>query len=167
MQPTKKDRLYLLNPTMILKVLDGKSENHCSAFMSEVGNRFDIYYSFVHDQNYQEISLAKGRFVYDVLSLYRSVESYKKDISADDIEHFAWSFFPGFDGNYESEYRGFALFLIESQKKFPEQIAYKHKTDMFNSHAQTLDKYHRMVFEWRRLGKDLTTRGNIMRVLDA
>jgi uncharacterized protein YfbU (UPF0304 family) len=86
---------------------------------------------------------------------------------ADDIAHYAWGCFPGFDENYESEYRAFTLFLIETQKKFTEQLEYKDRTNSFNAPAQTLDKYKRMVNEWNKLGKDLTTHESIMRVLDA
>jgi len=161
----KKVRLNLNNPTMILKLMDRENEYHSSELITRLENSSEIFYIFVQDHIAIEIPQSEAQFVFDILCMYRSIESYKRDNLTDVLAGCAWGCFPGFDGNCESKYRAFAVFLIETKKIFIEQFQYKDRTGSFNPHAQTIDKYKRMINSWNQLGKDLTTLENIIRVL--
>jgi uncharacterized protein YfbU (UPF0304 family) len=135
--------------------------------ITRLENGFEIFYLFVQGHKSIEIHQTEGQFVYDVLSMYRGIESYKRYYPSNVLAGCGWGSFPGFDGNCESQYREFALFLIETQEIFTEQLEYKNRTDSFNPHTQTIDRYKRMVNKWNQLGKNLTTLENIIRVLYA
>jgi uncharacterized protein YfbU (UPF0304 family) len=80
MELIKKDCLYLLNEHMMLYLLERESGNRCSQIITTLENGFEIFYSYVHDQIPLEISQVGGRFVYDVLSIYGSIEPTKGTI---------------------------------------------------------------------------------------
>jgi hypothetical protein len=92
-----------------------------------------------------------AKIVLDILDIFRSLDDYIIKHPKEKIEA-NYLYFPGFDGNNESEYLGFARFLIEVQGKFTEQTKYFSKNDNMNSHRQMLDAYRAMIREWKDLG---------------
>jgi len=168
MELTKKDRLMLINQYELLKLLDDGNEKHYTELIEILTNGYEIFYSDFDEWLSDDMPQFEGLFVLDILSIYRSIETYKrKNPNDDELANHNWGCFQGFDGNYESTYRAFTLFLIDIQGKFEEQNVYKDRTDSFNSHSATLDKYRSMVEQWNRMDKDLSTRENILSVLKA
>lgn len=94
----------------------------------------------------------KGRFVLDVLDLYRAIEDVKRSTKDERVTSHRNSFFRGFDGNYETECMGFCRFLIETQGKFQEQKPYLLKNDNLNSHMPMIPTYQRMLQKKSELG---------------
>lgn len=93
-------------------------------------------------------------FVVDVLDMWDFLEAAFEKLSDDEKAQLAelsnpWGKhvrFPGFDGNYETEYMSIARFLVDDLSRFSRFRDRKH--DM-NSHHPTLDTYGKMyrVFE--------------------
>jgi uncharacterized protein YfbU (UPF0304 family) len=167
MELAKTDRLVLINQYMILKLFDRDREDRYSELITTLEEGFEIFFAYVQDQISEEMSPAEGRFVYDVLSIYKCIEFYKRDNPASGIAHHTWVYFPGLGGKYESEYRTFTLFLIETYKKSTEQGKPIATPQTIDRHAPTLDKYKRMINEWNTLGRDLSSSENILQVLEA
>ncbi|HCC79694.1 MAG: hypothetical protein A2X25_08965 [Chloroflexi bacterium GWB2_49_20] len=168
MELTKKDRLMLINQYEILKVLDNDNKKFYDELIEILKNGFEMFYSNIVEWLSEDMSHDAGQLVLDILSIYRGIETYKRNNPSDDeIANHYWGYFKGFDGNNEYAYRNFTLFLIEIQEKFTEQNIYKAKTDSFNSHGITLDKYKNMIEQWNNIEKDISTRENILSILEA
>ena len=165
---SKKDRVFLINQYEILKLLDDDNEDRYDELITILRDGYEIFYSVIDEWIFDPMPYDDGRFVLDVLSIYRSIETYKRDNPEDEeIQNHNWGFFHGFDGNDEAGFLSFARFLIDTQGKFPEQLAYRDKTDFFNTHFPVLDKYRKMVDQWKALDHNLDNRENILLVLNA
>ena len=69
--------------------------------------------------------------------------------------------FRGFDGNDESEFRGYALYL-QRAKRWENVLG---RGDL-NSHAPTRDRYDHMLEEWKAsVDKDELTKEDIERII--
>ena len=167
MDLSKKDRVFLINQYQILKSLYPNESSHYDELIEILQNGYEIFYSMIDEWVGDEMPADQGRLVLDILNFYRFVEDYKLNNPDDkEVNDNLWSLFRGFDGNSESEYMGFARFLINRQNKFSEQQQYKQKTDNFNSHMPTLEKYSNMIQAWRKLGGNyLNSREDILTVL--
>jgi len=150
---TKLERIQLINQFEILKVLKPDDREYYEEWIEILTNGYAIYYSDLEDWVEDEMPVDEGRFVLDVLDLYRAIENYKSHHEAKVIIEHAFGNFPGFDGNYEGHYFIFTRFLLDKQKKFQEQAQYRDKTDDFNSHWPNLDQYKRMVARWEKHGR--------------
>lgn len=149
MELTRIERVLLINQYEILKRLDEGEERHHEQQIDILRNGYKTFYSELAEWVSDDMSLDASKLVIDVLTLYAWIERYKEDHPDDkDIETHSWSSFMGFDGNNESEYMGFAQFLVEKQGKFGEQRA-QLETDGFNSHTESVRKYVRMIEAWK------------------
>jgi hypothetical protein len=151
MDLTKIERQTLINQYEILKLLtdnDGDVE-HYEELIQILHDGYSIFYDdAVHV--YDGMSKEDCKFVLDVLDMYRAIEDYKhKSPKDDEVQNHVWGIFHGFDGNNETPMLGFTRFLIEKQGKFTEQIPYKDKVDSWNSHAQLVETYERMMAKWK------------------
>ncbi len=169
MQLEKIDRVLLINQYKILKKLDSESGVNYDELIEILQYGYEIFYSIVDEWIGEGMSKEKGKFVLDILGIYRMVEDYKKQNPQDEeILNHRWGYFKGFDGNEESEYFAFTLFLIETQKKFLEQLPYKTRNDNFNSHFPVVDKYQKMVSAWKSLGRGFRlSKEQILEILDS
>lgn len=145
MELSKKDRLLLINQYKILAALDKGEESRYLELIDILENGYSIFYSLVDEWISEDMSEDEGRFVLDVLDLYRAVEDVKRSTRDTKLLEHPFAVFPGFDGNNESKYLGFCRFLIEKQGKFQEQEQYLAKNDGMNSHMPMIDKYRRML----------------------
>ena len=167
MELSKKDRQILINQFSILKIIDSDNAETYSNYEEILFYGYKILYPDIFGL-YDEMPENEGNLVFDILSIYRLIEFYKRDHPDDEeITNHLWRHFEGFDGNNEGEYHGFTLFLIDKYNRFAELSEYKAMTDNFNSHAPMLDKYKNMIKRWEDLNKDLSTRENILAVLEA
>lgn len=148
---TKKDRLVLINQYKILAELDRDDESYYLELIQILQNGYSIFYSMVDEWVSDEMSEDAGRFVLNILDLYRAIEDVKRSTKDEKITTHRNSFFRGFDGNNESSYLSFCRFLIDTQGKFQEQKPYLLKNDNLNSHMPMRDKYLRMLEAAKRV----------------
>lgn len=151
MEISQRDRLMLINQYKILANLDKDDADHYKELISILENGYTIFYSQLDVWVSNEMPEEEGRFVLDVLDLYRAIEDIKRATKDDRLLRHSYSFFHGFDGNNETAHMGFCRFLIERQGKFQEQKQYLLKNDNLNSHMPMIDKYSRMLEEARNL----------------
>jgi len=168
MELSKKDRLLLINQYKILSLLDSGESDHYKELIEILESGYEIFYPMVDQLISDDMPSEKGKFVLEVLGMYRAIEDLKRIKYNEDISKEHFSFFRGFDGNEETEYMSFTRFLIEIQGKFSEQIQYLKDNDNLNSHMQTIDKYSGMLKKWEELGKNYQlTEEQVLEILKA
>jgi uncharacterized protein YfbU (UPF0304 family) len=169
MQLSKKERALLLNQYQILKRLDPDNAAHWDELIEVLQRGYTIFYSMIDERLDDDMPGEEGRFVLAVLDLYQMVEEYKADNPGDtEISSHPWGYFHGFDGATEGQYMALARFLVGTQGKYPEQAAYKDRTDNFDGHVPALDRYKAMVAKWRDMGRQSErSRDRILEILNA
>lgn len=145
MNLTKKERLVLINQYKILAAIDKNDNAHYEELIEILENGYSIFYTLLDQWISDEMSTEDGKFVLEILGIYRAIEDLKRAKNTKEVIDHPMAIFPGFDGNNESEYLSFCRFLIEKQGKFQEQTKYFLQTDRLNSHCAMLDKYKRML----------------------
>ena len=148
MNLSKKDRVILINQYQILSILDTQQASYYEELIEILTSGYQIFYSMIDEWIDDDIPEEDGRFVLDVLSLYRAIEAYKRSNENEEISSHSWGYFQGFDGNNETSHMLFARFLIMKQGKFPEQEQYLSQNDSCNSHRTTISKYTNMIAKW-------------------
>lgn len=168
MELSKKDRIVLINQYRILSYLDSNEAEHYKELIDILENGYQIFYSLIDQWVSEDMPEEKGKFVLDVLSMYRAIEDFKRKNKSELVSGEYFSFFRGFDGNEETEHMSFTRFLIEIQGKFSEQKPYLKDNDNLNSHMPTIEKYKSMLAEWNSLGKAYQlTEEQVMIILQA
>jgi len=170
MKLLKKERLLLINQYRILAALDKSEESHYLELIEILERGYSIFYSMIDEWVAEDMPEDEGRFVLEVLDLYRAIDDVKRASKDNRLVSHAYGVFPGFDGNNESEYLGFCRFLIERQGKFQEQKQYLHKNDGMNSHMPMIGKYRRMLEERKAISSRDSWRLTVeqaLKVLDA
>lgn len=168
MKITKNDRLVLINQYKILANLDKSEADHYVELIKILESGYAIFYSQLDEWISDEMPEEDGRFVLEILDLYRAIEDIKRASKDSRLLTHAYSYFHGFDGNNETEYMGFCRFLIETQNKFQEQKQYLIKNDNLNSHMPMIEKYRRMLDVAKHLpNKWSMSVDEAVRVLDA
>ena len=142
---TKKDRLLLINQYKILACLNKEEESHYLELIEILERGYAIFYSSMDEWVSEDMPEEDGRFVLDILDLYRAIEDVKRATKDEKLSKHPYSFFRGFDGNNETQQMGFCRFVIEIQGKFQEQKPYMLRNDNLNSHMQMVGKYSRML----------------------
>lgn len=151
MEFTKKERVLLINQYRILASLNKDEEEHYSELIAILENGYEIFYSMVDEWISDDMPEEEGRFVLEILDLYRIIEDTKRSSKDSRLIEHAFSIFRGFDGNNESEYMSFARFLINQQGKFSEQQDYLRKNDNLNSHMPLVPIYKAMLRKWEEI----------------
>lgn len=152
---TDVERLILSNQYAILaKLADSQHEaEEYEKLASHLNKGYSFFYGdALRLQQCERVSDAVQQFVMDVLSMYRALQRVVEDGSVSD-EVKADLIFPGFDGNEEYQYMGFAMALYE-QGRYPDVFGFNGKDPDFNSHSPTLDLYQRMLSKWIEFGKE-------------
>ena len=145
MKITKRDRLILINQFRILASLNKNEADHYEELIDILENGYSIFYSQLDQWIADDTPEDEGRFVLEILELYRRIEEVKRVFKDPKIMLHQFSFFHGFDGNNETQYMNFCRFLIEKQGKFQEQKQYLINNDNLNSHTPMIEKYRRML----------------------
>lgn len=151
MELSKRDRLILINQYKILASLNKDDADHYQELISILENGYSIFYSQLDEWVSSDMPEEEGRFVLEVLDLYRAIEDVKRSSKDERLMTHDYSFFLGFDGNNETEHMSFCRFVIETQGKFQEQQQYLLKNDNLNSHMPMIEKYSRMLEEAKQL----------------
>lgn len=145
MELSKKDRLLLINQYRILAALDKESGAQYFELIEILERGYSIFYSLIDEWVSEDMPEEEGRFVLNILDLYRAIEDIKRASKDQRILSHDYSFFHGFDGNNETQHMAFCRFLIETQGKFQEQKPYLLRNDNLNSHMPMINKYERML----------------------
>ena len=152
MELSKKDRVFLINQYKILAALYPDESKHYEELISILDHGYEVFYSMIDEWISEDMPEEEGKFVLDILNIYRVVDDVKRVGKNEEISEHNYSFFRGFDGNNETEYMAFARFLVIEQGKFIEQESYLAKNDNMNSHCPMVHKYKAMVDMWKKLG---------------
>ncbi len=151
MELTKRDRLLLINQYKILAALNKDEADQFEELISILQNGYTIFYSQLDEWVFDDMPFEDGRFVLEVLDLYRAIEDVKRSTRDERLLAHHYSFFRGFDGNNETSHMNLCRFLVETQGKFQEQKQYLLKNDNLNSHEPMIEKYERMLVVAQRL----------------
>lgn len=145
MKLSKKDRVLLINQYKLLAALYKEEEAHYRELIGILENGYEIFYSMIDEWISDDMPTDEGKFVLDILDLYRAIDDLKRSSKSEKLADHNFSFFHGFDGNNETECMSFCRFLIDEQGKFQEQQQYFSKNDHLNSHMPMIGKYKRML----------------------
>lgn len=145
MELSKKDRLLLINQYRILAALNESDASHYNELIQILERGYTIFYSMIDEWVSDDMPEDEGKFVLDVLDLYRAIEDVKRSTKDETLEKHHYSHFVGFDGNHETQYMGFSRFLLQEQGKFSEQEKYLRINDNMNSHMPMIEKYKNML----------------------
>ena len=168
MKLTKLERVMLINQYRILSKINPNEANYYEELIEILENGYSVFYSMIDDFVYDEAPVEEGKFVLDILQLYRMIDDYIRDNEEHPFKEHHWIPFKGFDGNNEFRYMSFARFLILNQGKFTEQKKFFSANDSLNSHTRTVDKYRRMMDRWEECDdKYNLSEEDISQILDA
>ncbi len=145
MSISKKDRLFLINQYKILSELKEDEADHYNNMATILENGYERLYYMIDEKVADNMPSEAGQFVLDILTLYGNIECIKRSLKSKAIDGHYLSYFNGFDGNNETEYMEFAIFLIDTQEMFTEQKRYFSQNDHLNSHAPMIETYRRML----------------------
>lgn len=137
---------------MLSKLYPDESE-HYDELREILEDGYEIFYDQIDQWISEDMPSDEGKFVLDILDLYRVIEDYKRISKDQEIIELHGSYFMGFDGNNEGSYMAFARFLIHKQGKFSEQKDYLRKNDNLNSHTRMVERYKGMLTKWKETGK--------------
>ncbi len=144
---TLYERQTLINQCKMLKKLNAENAEEYDKQIEILRSGYSIQYEEVFETS-EEMSVEDGRYVYDVLDMYRVLrQSYdnlkdKQGITEDDIK------FQGFDGNNETKNYVFAKFL-QSQGLWEETL---YPGCRLNSHSMmTISLYPRMLATYKKI----------------
>jgi uncharacterized protein YfbU (UPF0304 family) len=165
---TKKDRILLINQYRILASLNPTESDRYEELIEVLERGYKVFYSMVDDWVSEDVPVEKSILVFDILNIYRWVEDFKRGNLSQAILQHPFTIFRGFDGNEESEYLGFARFLIGQQGKFAEQKQYLKNNDNLNSHFPMIEKYRKMIARWKEMNSPYQmNEQQIISILDA
>ncbi|MBM7644067.1 uncharacterized protein YfbU (UPF0304 family) [Scopulibacillus daqui] len=142
MELSKVERLILFNQFSILEQLNAKDAPY-SYYKEILEHGYTYNYDELVEFLLDDVPREVCDEVWDILQMHRSIiHSYNNLESKDDIK------FKGFDGNEETEHMTYARFIIENMNRFEEQ-----KLADYNTHFPTLNRYRRMLSEWRKISE--------------
>ena len=155
---TDAERLILSNQYTILAQLSDEPvvAQEYEKLAEHLNKGYSFFYSdYLNNQLSPVLEDSVQRHVLDVLSMYQALQSVAEDanIDQDMLESLR---FPGFDGNNEPEHIGFTM-ALHGERRFVHVFAFgcKDKPPYFNSHAQHVELYERMLDKWQEFDKEL------------
>lgn len=144
---TDKERLILANQYEIMSMLDKHSSEYYLLMSETLKAGHKWLYEQFFDSLSENLSDEDAQHVLKILGIYSDLrDSYSKLDDKSGIDKSNLNF-PGFDGNNESEYLGFANNLLK-HGRFKETL----NETAINSHMPTTDIYKRMIACWENLG---------------
>ena len=159
MAPNKFERRLLANQYQILSLLDQNNADHYEKMQEALEKGYESYY---HDEIFgwifDGLAESESTLVIDAMDMYFAIQR-AYDALDDKAEIEEWrTKFPGFDGNHETAYMSYARFVVEREGRFS---LLKLSSADFNSHTPMLDRYRRMIDNWKLTANqyDLTREG--------
>jgi len=139
---SKVERLILANQFELLSMNknDYISQKDCKNNATILLEGYEYLYDEIFSGMDEVVSPEKGRFVLDILSMYRVISSsYEKLLEEGTSLRQRDIAFKGFDGNDESEEYSFACFFIKDYDRFKDLVANEFME--FNSHGSSISTY--------------------------
>lgn len=141
---SKTERLILLNQYTILQELQPTQQWEISAQIIQEG--LTAEYGRLTDHLYEPLAEEDCRYVGQVLAVYDALQRPYADEHAEIPKELT---FPGFDGNNESSYLGYARFMMDKLDRW----SFLKIVGGLNSHHPTTAKYTKMIRAWEKLGE--------------
>lgn len=145
---TKIERLGFVNQYQLLQAAHRDDDYLVRHYqrLEEIFNRgYEALYHEAFDPLWNALPEDVSEQVLDILDLHRTLlGSLGEKPNPKDIERVK---FLGFDGNQESQHLAFARFYTSDGDKYKE-------LQVFNSHNPTLERYGRMLAEWKRMNRN-------------
>jgi hypothetical protein len=162
---TPAERVLLANQFRILEALYYSEKADSSKRHREIlEGGYSMHYSDFAPWLDREMNDAECNEVYDILSMFSNLfNSYQSLKGKSGIEGPPNKFW-GFDRNTETNYYGFANYLINTCGQFAEL---KDSGDRLNSHGPYLPVYRRMLVQWRPVKKPQLTKEEIKAICAA
>lgn len=166
MDLSKVERRLLANQYHILSLLDEGNAQHYENLRDALEKGYEAAYLYeVFGWMLDPLSPWQCKRVVAAMNMYSSIQrSYEALDDKTGIEE--WStWFPGFDGEEETAYMGYAGYVAEKEHRFTDL---KPNTGDFESHMPMVERYRRMLRVWRSIeNHDQLTREDIISILDA
>jgi uncharacterized protein YfbU (UPF0304 family) len=161
---SKFERLLLINPFEILSLLQPNQARDHRLMIEKLEQgytqRLFIFDEYLRD----DLPDSVDHLVFEVLEMFRAItfgfEQLEDKTGIDKKE----TVFPGFDGNYETQYMAYAQYLLDDEGLYAEL----RRKGGYNSHHPTLERYNEMLEAWKKSAapRELTF-ADIRRILDA
>lgn len=157
MKISKVERLILANQFQLLSMEENNyiSKETAKNYSTILLEGYELLYDDIFSGMNDTVSSEKGRFVLDVLSMYRNISNSYRDLleknpslslTEEDIA------FRGFDGNGEGEYH-FAKFFIKDYDRFGDLVENKYME--LNSHSSiSISKYEKELERYNKIIDD-------------
>lgn len=168
MNLTKVERWILANQYKILEHLDPDNAEEYQTMQEVLERGYEKEYDWKTSYIYEGddiLTEEQSLYVINVMAMYDALQqSYQLLADKTGIEERTLAF-PGFDGNNEAKYLGYAAFLRKREDKFTDlQLSGRD----LNSHMPSLAIYNRMQDLWAQLGEKYElSRDEIQAILDA
>jgi len=150
MKLTKAERWILINQCEMLRLMksDRWHPEQLERCITILQNGYEDWYDECLEEVADPLSKDVSQLVYDILEIYQAIETYKRTHPEDrEMAKRHDATFPGFDGNDECEYMGFAVFLIDTMGRYQE-IAKANGADNYDSRTPMVPKYRNMASIW-------------------
>ncbi|MEH7480250.1 YfbU family protein [Neobacillus drentensis] len=148
MKLTKLERLNLINQYLILEKLYPEEQETYSTLRTALEKGFEYHYEEAIEWIHDDFPEHNSEFVIDVLDMYSVILlSYSNLEDKGELIDSKVNF-PGFDGNNETAFLGYARYFIRDLGRFDELKENATFRD-FNSHRPMVPKYRRMVSAWK------------------
>jgi uncharacterized protein len=149
MKLTHFERWMLSNQFMILAKLYPEMKDSYEKMAEIVENGYEQHYDWISQYIYKGddiTTMEQSEEVRDILSMFEQLKYSYDDLNdKSDVDSFHIQF-QGFSGNTETKHLAYTRFLIERENSFADL----HRGDNFNSHAPMLDRYRKMVQQWKK-----------------
>jgi len=164
------DRWVLYNQFEVLKLLNLLVDKHGNAdeysmHQDVISRGYEWNYDEISDHIHTPIKYGQCEEVHSIFEMYRNIGDACTSLDCSNIDS-TFIRFGGFDGNNEIKHYSYAQFLIEKRSGYGDlrpEPPYS-----MNSHSPRLDKYLRMVREWKRSEKPYElSYDDIIRIVDA
>ena len=150
------ERIILYNQYKILESLYPEEADIYSINREIIENGYILHYSELAENITSEMSQESSKEVLDILDMYRalyfSVEEEKKEKKSKFAGKKIW--FPGFDGNNETEQLVYTKFFLHKMQRY-EELHHPGEYPDYNSHSYTLDQYRKMIEIWKKFGQNV------------
>lgn len=155
--------LILKKQYEILALLDpGNKDHELSLKAIDSGFELEIE-ALIEGALIEPVSVEICKEVRSILDMFRNLQNSFRQNGAD-AELIRASLFPGFDGNEESDFYSYALYLLEDKGLWK---GLESRDNTWNSHHPTVHGYRLMLAEFKGVGKFPYTNEAVERVLAA
>ena len=143
----KFERRLLANQYQILSLLDQSNAAHYEKLQEALERGYESYYNDeIFGWIFDGLAESESALVIDAMDMYFAIQrAYDALDDKVEIEERRTEF-PGFDGNHETAYMSYARFAVEKEGRFS---LLKLSSADFNSHTPMLDRYRRMIDNWK------------------